>query len=140
MGSRRTLFPLIGLVLTGLLLLAAPSALRAAEKTHGSVGLQVVPTAKGELVVLGVVAGAPAQTAGLQPGDLIVQVDDFALAGSDFAEVVPRYIWGPVGSSVTIVYLRPGEAGRHTLTLKRTEIKKDVAPPPGVKMLTPDKK
>jgi carboxyl-terminal processing protease len=139
MGSRRTLFPLIGLALAGLLLLAVPSALVAAEKAYGSVGLQVVPTAKGELVVLSVVPGAPAQTAGLQPGDLIVQVDDFALAGSDFAEVVPRYLWGPIGSSVTIIYLRPGEPGRHSLTLQRAVLK-PVAAPPGVKMLTPDKK
>jgi carboxyl-terminal processing protease len=139
MGSRRNLFPLIGLVLAGLLLLAAPSALQAAEKAHGSVGLQVVPTAKGDLVVLNVVPGAPAQAAGLQPGDLIVQVDDFVLAGSDFAEVVPRYLWGPVGSSVTIIYLRPGEPGRHTLTLQRASLK-PVAAPPGVNMLTPEKK
>jgi carboxyl-terminal processing protease len=138
-GSRRTLFTFIGLVLAGLLLLAAPAALVAAEKAHGSIGLHVVPTAKGELVVLSVVSGAPAETAGLQPGDLIVQVDDFALAGSDFAEVVPRYLWGPVGSSVTITYLRPGEPGRHTLTLKRAALK-PVDSPPGVKMLTPGKK
>jgi carboxyl-terminal processing protease len=130
---------LIALLFTGLML-ASPASLPAAEKTGGSIGLQVVPTAKGELVVLNVVAGAPAEIGGLQPGDLIVQVDNFALAGSDFAEVVPRYLWGPVGSSVTIFYLRPGEVGRHTLTLKRTELKKNVAPPPGVEMLMPDKK
>jgi hypothetical protein len=53
--------------------------------------------------------------------------------------VVPRYLWGPVGSSVTIIYQRPGEPGRHSLTLKRAALK-PVAPPPGVKMLTPDKK
>lgn len=139
MGGRRKIFAHIGLVFAGLLLLAAPTALRAEEKARGSVGLQVVPTAKGELVVLGVVAGAPAQAAGLQPGDLIVQVDDFALAGSDFTEVVRRYLWGPAGSSVTIVYLRPGEPGRHSLTLRRAVLK-SVAPPAGVKMLTPDKK
>lgn len=137
MDRTPTLLTLIALLLTGLVL-ASSSSLFAAEKSGGSIGLHVVPTATGELVVLNVVPGAPGQIAGLQPGDLIVQVDDFALAGSDFAEVVPRYIWGPVGSSVTIVYLRPGEVGHHTITLKRAELKKDVTPPAGVKMLTPD--
>ncbi|HEY7746180.1 MAG TPA: PDZ domain-containing protein [Desulfuromonadales bacterium] len=139
MVSKSTRFTLIGLVLAGLLLLAAPADLCAAEKGHGSVGLQVVPTAKGDLVVLNVVPGAPAETAGLLPGDLIVQVDDFTLAGSDFAEVVPRYLWGQVGSSVTITYLRPGVPGRHTLILQRAALT-PVAPPPGVKILTPEKK
>lgn len=120
--------------------LVCPGTLVADEKPHGSIGLHVVPTATGELVVLNVVPGAPAEFAGVQPGDLIVQVDDFALAGSDFAEVVPRYIWGPVDSSVSIIYLRPGETGRHRLTLKRVEIKKDVASPPGVEILKPEAK
>lgn len=133
-----TLLTLIALLFTGLML-ASPASLPAAEMTGGSIGLQVVPTAKGELVVLNVVPGAPAEIGGLQPGDLIVQVDDFPLAGSDFAEVVPRYLWGPVGGSVTIVYLRPGEPGRHSLTLKRAALN-PVESPPGVKMLTPDKK
>jgi carboxyl-terminal processing protease len=138
MGNRRTIVTILILMLTGLLVVS-PVSLSAADRVGGSLGLQVVPTAKGELVVLNVVQGAPGATAGLRPGDLIIQVDDFVLAGSDFAEVVPRYLWGPAGSSVTIIYLRPGEAGRHTLTMKRAELKKDVAPPPGVKMLTPEK-
>lgn len=140
MGNRRKTSALFGLAFAGLLLLATPCPLVAAEKSAGSVGLQVVPTAKGELVVLNVVAGAPAQAAGMQPGDLIVQVDDLALAGSDFADVASRYLWGPVGSSVTIIYLRPGEPGRHSLTLRRAAIRQDVTPPPGVKMLTPGKR
>jgi len=107
----------------------------AAGKTPGSVGLQVVPTANGELVVLAVVAGAPAAAAGLQPGDLIVKVDDFPLAGSVFKEVVSRYLWGEVGSSVTITYMRPGEAGRTVLTLRRQALEQKVEPPVGVKML-----
>lgn len=121
-------------------LLVWPVTLAADEKPGGSIGLHVVPTATGELVVLNVISGAPAQVAGLLPGDLIVAVDDFTLAGSDFAEVVPRYIWGPVGSSVSIIYMRPGETGRHRLTLKRVGIRKDIAPPPGVELLESGKK
>ena len=127
------------LLLAGMLCISS-ATLAAADKPRGSIGLHVVPTVTGELVVLNVVPGAPAQVAGLHPGDLILQIDDFVLAGSDFTEVVPRYIWGPVGSSVTIIYLRPGESGRHRLTLKRAEITKDIAPPPGVELLRPENK
>jgi C-terminal processing protease CtpA/Prc len=85
----------------------------------GSVGLQVVPTATGELVVLQVPTGTPAASAGVKPGDLIVQVDDFPLAGSDFAEVVAQRLWGTEGSQVVIHYLRPGETGRKSVVLRR---------------------
>jgi len=136
MNSRRINLARLGVLLAVWLLVGVATA--AAEKPFGSVGLQVVPTVNGELVVLGVVAGAPAAAAGLQPGDLIVQVDDFALAGSEFTEVVSRHLWGPVGSSVTIVYLRPGEAGRQTLKLRRAALKQEVEAPPGVKMLKPE--
>jgi C-terminal processing protease CtpA/Prc len=86
----------------------------------GSVGLQVVPTATGELVVLQIPAGTPAAASGMRPGDLIVQIDDFALAGSDFAEVVAHHLWGMEGSQVTLHYLRPGEKGRKVATLRRS--------------------
>lgn len=109
----------------------------AAEKRFGGVGLQVVPTEAGELVVLKVVSGSPAMAGGLKPGDMIVRVNDFPLAGSDFREVVSRRLAGEVGSPVTLDFLRPGEASRHRITLKRAPIDADVASPPGVRMLTP---
>lgn len=85
----------------------------------GSIGLQVVPIASGELVVLQVPPGTPAARADIKPGDLIVQIDDFPLAGSDFAEVVAQRLWGVEGSSVAVQYLRPGEDGRKTIMLRR---------------------
>ena len=85
----------------------------------GSVGLQIVPTATGELTVLQVPAGTPAAAAAMKPGDLIVQIDAFPLAGSNFAEVVAQRLWGPQGSQVVIHFLRPGEAGRKSVTLRR---------------------
>lgn len=101
--------------------LEAPGQLNAAESSGklGSVGLQVVPTATGELAVLQVLAGTPAASSGMRPGDLIVRIDDFPLAGSDFAEVVSRHLWGPEGSRVVIHYLRPGEKGHKSAALKR---------------------
>jgi carboxyl-terminal processing protease len=110
----------------------------AQEKVFGGVGLQVVPTSRGDLVVLKVVEGSPAETGGLRPGDLIVQVDGFALEGSDFTDVVSCYLWGEVGGSVTLKYLRPGEKGLHLVLLHRAPLNLDVTQPPGVRMLVPE--
>jgi carboxyl-terminal processing protease len=109
------------LVLTLLSALCIPGHLVAAETAGklGSVGIQVVPTATGELAVLQVPPGTPAAAAGIRSGDLIVQLDDFPLAGSDFAEIVSKRLWGAEGSRVVIHYLRPGETGRKSATLRR---------------------
>lgn len=108
----------------GLLLFCTVSAVAtlAAEEPFGGVGLQVVPTFNGELVVLRVLHQAPAAQGGLQPGDLIYQVDDFPLQGSDFGKVVAEYLWGPVGSSVEIRYRRPGVGGESRAVLERAAI------------------
>ena len=72
------------------------------EKPFGGIGLQVVPTINGNLVVLNVIEGAPAEEKGLLPGDLIFQVDNYRLHGSDFGKVISDYLWGPVGSTVDV--------------------------------------
>ena len=112
------------LLVAGLLALsgALTSPLSAEEKPFGGIGLQVVPTINGELVVLNVLENAPAAEKGLLPGDLIFQVDDFQLHGSDFGKVVSEYLWGPVGSSVELFYRRPGMAGVSRVIVKRTMI------------------
>jgi carboxyl-terminal processing protease len=124
---------------TGLLLMmlaAAPSG--AAEKPFGGIGVQVVPTATGELAVLRVVEGTPAWSEGLRPGDLIVKVDDFGLLGSDFTEVVRQHLWGEVGSTITLHYLSPGSTGLRSVTLQRVPIDVQGTQTPGVKMILPD--
>ena len=109
----------------------------AGEKDFGGVGLQVVPTIIGELVVLNVVKGAPAVEGGIRPGDLIVQVDDFFLKGSDFTDVVSRILWGEAGTSVTLRYLRPGREGLNSVILRRVPLNTEVERPAGVRILTP---
>ena len=94
----------------------------AAEAAFGGVGLQVVPTINGDLVVLNVVENAPAAQKGLQPGDLIFQVDDFRLRGSEFGKVISEYLWGPVGSSVELFYRRPGVLGENRVVVQRSAI------------------
>jgi carboxyl-terminal processing protease len=92
------------------------------EPQFGGVGLQVVPTINGQLVVLQVLPDSPAAAGGMLPGDLIIRVDDFPLQGSEFAAVVSKYLWGPVGSKVTLHYLRPGVAGPHAVALQRSSM------------------
>ncbi len=105
--------------------------------SFGGIGLQVVPLSTGELVVLRVVEGGPAAGGDIRPGDLILSVDDVALKGSDFARIVPERLWGAPGTSVTLVYLRPGEEGMRSATLQRVAMEPQPIEVPGVQTLTP---
>jgi C-terminal processing protease CtpA/Prc len=112
----------VALFLLGLFLLVTVTSVSAEEQRFGGVGLQVVPTITGELVVLNVLEETPASEKGILPGDLIFQVDDFPLQGSDFGVVVSEHLWGPVDSQVEIFYRRPGVAGVSRVVLKRSSI------------------
>ncbi|MDH3454475.1 MAG: PDZ domain-containing protein [Desulfuromonadales bacterium] len=100
--------------------LASPAL--ADDVQFGGVGLQVVPTINGDLVVLNVLENAPAADKGLLPGDLIFQVNDYPLKGSDFGKVISEQLWGPVGSTVELFYRRPGVAGVSRAILQRSTI------------------
>ena len=112
----------VAFLLLGLFLLVPVMSVSAEEQRFGGVGLQVVPTITGELVVLNVLEETPASEKGVLPGDLIFQVDDFPLQGSDFGVVVSEHLWGPVDSQVEIFYRRPGLAGVSRVILKRSSL------------------
>ncbi len=112
----------VAFLLLGLFLLVPVTSVSAEEQRFGGVGLQVVPTITGELVVLNVLEETPASEKGVLPGDLIFQVDDFPLQGSDFGVVVSEHLWGPVDSQVEIFYRRPGIAGVIRVVLKRSSL------------------
>jgi len=112
----------VAFLLLGLFLLLPVTSVSAEEQRFGGVGLQVVPTITGELVVLNVLEKTPASEKGVLPGDLIFQVDDFPLQGSDFGVVVSEHLWGPVDSQVEIFYRRPGAAGVSRVVLKRSSL------------------
>jgi C-terminal processing protease CtpA/Prc len=126
---------LILLFLTILIALAAPVV--AEDKPFGGVGLQVVPTINGDLVVLNVLENAPAAEKGLLPGDLIFQVDEFPLQGSEFGKVVSEYLWGPVDSKVELYYRRPGVAGVNRVVIKRSAIDPRLTVTPSVQNVSP---
>jgi C-terminal processing protease CtpA/Prc len=112
----------VAFFLLGLFLLVSVTSVSAEEPRFGGVGLQVVPTITGQLVVLNVLEETPASEKGILPGDLIFQVDDFPLQGSDFGVVVSEHLWGPVDSQVEIFYRRPGVAGVSRVVLTRSSI------------------
>ena len=112
----------VAFLFLGLFLLLPVTSVSAEEQRFGGVGLQVVPTITGELVVLNVLEETPASEKGVLPGDLIFQVDDFPLQGSDFGVVVSEHLWGPVDSQVEIFYRRPGVAGVSRVVLKRSSL------------------
>jgi carboxyl-terminal processing protease len=118
-------------ILSFCLLPFLPLIVFAADKIPGGIGLAVVPTAEGELVVLKVVEKSPAAAAGMRAGDFIVQVDDFSLRGSDFAAVAARRLQGEAGTPVVLKFLRPGEAGVQTVTLKRIPLEPKMERNPG---------
>jgi len=109
-----------------------------ASGEFGGIGLQVVPVASGELVVLKVLPESPAGVAALKAGDFIVEVDGSVLAGSNFNNTVTEVLWGKPGTSVTLKYLRPGELGARILTLTRVPLNLTQETPPKVRMLVPE--
>lgn len=129
-----------GRILLGLCLFClVTTGVRAQPGRFGGIGAKVVPTVTGELVVLGVVAGSPAERGGLRPGDMIIEVDDFALRGSDFHKVVMGKLWGEVGSEVRLRFLRPGKLWRQQVKLKRVELQPGNDDSlPGVRLLAPE--
>ncbi|NIQ96404.1 MAG: PDZ domain-containing protein [Desulfuromonadales bacterium] len=123
-------------VVLSLFLCCLNSPCVAQEKFAGT-GIQAVPIVSGELVVLDVVSGSPAERAGLHPGDLIVQVDDYPLKGSEFADVVRKYLWGEAGESLSLIYLRPGLEGRFSRRLVREPLTGEVEKIPGIRLMQP---
>ena len=104
------------------------------EPDAGGIGLQVVPTQRGEVVVLAVLKDSPAYLEGLKPGDLILQVDGQRLAGTDFVAVTTELLRGNVGTFVELTYQRPGVYGTFKVKLERKVFMTDPVELPGVEM------
>lgn len=140
-------FPRFQLLLLSLLFALLPGgslaagpvspAAPATKPLQGGVGLQVVPIASGEIVVIAVLPKSPAAQARILPGDLITAVDGKSLRGSNFADVTRSRLWGRAGSKVKITWQRPGVAGKKNAQLVRAALKDDPAQDLEVKMLVP---
>ena len=133
------LITLLGCLLIGqpLVAVAAPAAAPAKKAVAGGVGLQVVPIATGEIVVIAVLVKSPAAKAKLRPGDLIIAVDGVALRGSKFTDVTKNRLWGKAGTKVKLTWQRPGVAGKKSAQLVRAALKDEPAQDLEVQMLVP---
>lgn len=75
---------------------------------------------KREVIIVGVVPGAPADVAGLRPGDRLTAVDGVSTLNLPLKDVVQR-IKGPEGTSVDVVTSRAGSSQTTTL-VRRTVV------------------
>jgi len=107
-----------------LLILQTVSAGNAAPlaKNFGGVGIDGAPWADGRIVVRQLVAGGPAQLAGIKVGDVITHIDGKATEGSDFKQMVEYRLRGRAGTPVTIKIHRPGESKAYTFNLVRRQL------------------
>ncbi len=85
------------------------------------VGLQIALNAKtGQLEVVAPIAGSPAEKAGIQPRDRILQIDGVSTADLTLDEAAAR-MRGPLGSKVSLVVERDGQEKR-AVQLQRDRI------------------
>jgi C-terminal processing protease CtpA/Prc len=112
------------IIVTILLLLQAASLCMAAvsSKNFGGVGIDGVPWADGRIVVKQLVAGGPAQLAGIRVGDVITHIDGKATEGSNFKDMVEYRLRGRAGTTVLIKIRRPGELKPHNFKLVRRQL------------------
>lgn|GEM_PF-289582 len=85
------------------------------------IGVNIVQGSGGD-IIQSVIAGGPAQKAGLRSGELIVAVDGQATAGLTTSQVA-ALVEGPAGTTVTLAYIDPFQGNaRETVTLTRVQI------------------
>lgn len=90
------------------------------EGSFSGVGLQIAKK-EGAIVVVETVKGAPAQEAGLEPGDRIAEINGEPVGEDPNLEEIVGKLRGEAGTEVTIAVKRGEET--KTFTIKRTEIK-----------------
>jgi len=110
------------LIITLMLLVQTAAAAAGSSKNFGGVGIDGVPWADGRIVVRQLVAGSPAQLAGIKVGDIITHIDGKATEGSDFKDMVEYRLRGRAGTPVTIKIRRPGELKPYTFDLVRRQL------------------
>lgn len=84
-------------------------------------GIELIPD-DGYIRIISPIDDTPAQKAGLQPGDLILKIDDAAVQKMSLEEALQN-MRGPVNSKVKLTLYRPSTRKVFTVTLRREIIK-----------------
>jgi carboxyl-terminal processing protease len=87
------------------------------EGSFQGIGARVT-THEGNVIIVAPLPGTPAERAGIQPGDVIVSVDDQSTRGMNLYEVIVL-IRGPQDTSVSLGIAREGELEPLTITVVR---------------------
>lgn len=87
----------------------------------GGLGIEVTME-DGFVKVVSPIDDTPAQKAGMQPGDLIVRLDDKPVKGMTLSDAVD-IMRGEVGTDITLTVVREGENKPLIITITRDEIK-----------------
>ena len=85
------------------------------------VGIEIYTTQDGEVVISSVMPGQPAETAGLQAGDVIIGVDGEDMKGKLLSDVAAK-IHGEKGTAVTIRVQRGDEEKEFTMERATVEV------------------
>lgn len=75
----------------------------------------------GFVTIVSPIDNSPAQAAGIQPGDIVLEVDGRDTTGLTLQEVIDM-ILGPAGTTVAITFFTPETGEERTLTIERARI------------------
>ncbi|GFE61914.1 PDZ domain-containing protein [Geobacter sp. AOG2] len=115
--TMKTVLIILFVMMTALTVSAANS-----EKNFGGVGIDGVAAPDGEITVRQLVAGGPANIAGIRVGDVITHIDGKPTRGSDFRQMVYKRLRGIAGTPVVLKVRRSGEEKELTFTLQRQQL------------------
>ena len=87
------------------------------EVSYQGVGA-VMSMEDGFLTIVSLMSGAPAERAGLQRGDVILEVDGISVSGTELSDATDS-IRGPSGSRVTFLIQRPTETEPREVSITR---------------------
>lgn len=86
----------------------------------GGLGIEVVPE-DGLIRVISPIDDTPAQRAGIQPGDIIVRLNDTPVKGLSLREAIEK-MRGDKGTNITLTIIRQGETKPLRITVMRDTI------------------